>query len=89
MTCPARAGPKTSLASWARTVGNAAVYGVACVTCASQEMPAIRNTTIDPCQARICRACRPSGGFSALTAFETASIPVSDEPPLAKARAMM
>ena len=51
-------------------------------------MPAIRNTTIDPCQARICRACRPSGGFSALTAFETASIPVSDEPPLAKARAM-
>ena len=32
------------------------------------------------------RALRPSGGFSALTALDTASIPVSDEPPLAKAR---
>jgi hypothetical protein len=39
--------------------------------------------------ARICRALRPSGGRSALTALETASIPVSEEPPLAKARAMM
>ena len=32
---------------------------------------------------------RPSGGRSALTALDTASMPVSDEPPLAKARAMM
>ena len=32
------------------------------------------------------RALGPSGGFSALTALETASMPVSDEPPLAKAR---
>jgi hypothetical protein len=28
----------------------------------------------------------PSGGRKALTAFETASMPVSDEPPLANAR---
>ena len=59
------------------------------MTCASQEMPAIRNATIEPCMARICRALRPSGGCSALTALETASIPVSDEPPLAKAFAMI
>ena len=32
------------------------------------------------------RAFGPSGGFSALTALDTASMPVSDEPPLAKAR---
>ena len=42
-----------------------------------------------PWAARICRACRPSGGRSALTALDTASIPVSDEPPLANAFAMM
>ncbi len=28
----------------------------------------------------------PSGGLNALTALETASMPVSDEPPLANAR---
>ena len=65
------------------------MYGIAWVACASQEMPAIRTATIEPCTARICRACRPSGGRSALTALDTASIPVSDEPPLAKAFAMM
>ena len=59
------------------------------MTCASQEIPAIRTATIEPCMVRICRALRPSGGRSALTALETASIPVSDEPPLAKAFAMM
>ena len=32
------------------------------------------------------RALRPSGGRNALTALDTASMPVSDEPPLAKAR---
>ena len=42
-----------------------------------------------PWAVRICRACRPSGGRSALTALDTASIPVSDEPPLANAFAMM
>ena len=40
-----------------------------------------------PWVIRICRACLLSGGRSALTALETASIPVSEEPPLAKARA--
>ena len=59
------------------------------MTCASQEIPAIRNATIDPCVMRICRALRPSGGRSALTALETASMPVSDEPPLAKDLASM
>ncbi len=57
--------------------------------CASQEMPAIRNPTIEPCVMRICRALRPSGGLSAPTALETASMPVSDDPPLAKAFASM
>ena len=33
------------------------------------------------------RAFLPSGGLNALTAFETASMPVRDEPPLANARA--
>ena len=32
------------------------------------------------------RALMPSGGRNALTAFETASMPVSEEPPLANAR---
>ena len=32
------------------------------------------------------RALRPSGGRNALTALDTASMPVSDEPPLANAR---
>ena len=59
------------------------------MTCASQEMPAIRNATIDPWVTRICLAFLPSGGRSALTALETASMPVSDEPPLAKAFASM
>jgi hypothetical protein len=34
---------------------------------------------------RTWRALRPSGGLNALTALETASMPVSDEPPLANA----
>ena len=42
-----------------------------------------------PWVTRIWRALRPSGGRSALTALETASIPVSEEPPLANARARM
>ena len=32
------------------------------------------------------RALRPSGGLNALTAFDTASMPVSDDPPFANAR---
>jgi hypothetical protein len=35
---------------------------------------------------RTCRALRPSGGRKAPTASDTASIPVSDAPPLANAR---
>ena len=57
--------------------------------CASQEMPAIRKATMAPWITRIWRALRPSGGRSALTALETASIPVSEEPPLANARTRM
>ena len=44
---------------------------------------------MDPWVIRICRALRPSGGRSALTALETASMPVSDDPPLAKDLASM
>jgi len=54
------------------------------VACDSQEIPAIRKATMEPWVTRICRALRPSGGRSALTALETASIPVSEDPPLAK-----
>ena len=54
---------------------------------ASHEIPAIRNPTMQPCITSNWRAFRPSGGRSALTALETASIPVSDEPPFAKALA--
>ncbi|HEX4830232.1 MAG TPA: hypothetical protein VH478_03960 [Trebonia sp.] len=49
----------------------------------------MRNATIDPWAIRICRALRLSGGFRALTALETASMPVSEEPPLAKDRSSM
>ena len=49
----------------------------------------MRNATIEPWVIRICLALRPSGGRSAPTALETASMPVSDEPPLAKALASM
>ena len=44
---------------------------------------------MEPWMTRICRALRPSGGRSALTALETASMPVSDDPPLAKDLASM
>jgi hypothetical protein len=49
----------------------------------------MRKATMEPCIISTWRALRPSGGRSALTALDTASIPVNDEPPLAKARAMM
>ena len=56
------------------------MYGTAWVMCASQEMPAIRNITMAPWISRIRRALRPSGGRSALTALDTASMPVSEAP---------
>ena len=74
-----------SLASCETTVGTPLLYGTAWVIWASQEIPAIRNATMMPWVTRIWRALRPSGGRSALTALETASIPVSEEPPLANA----
>src|SRR5215472_10291046 len=37
MACPAGVGPNTTAASWARMVGNPAVYGIAWLTCASQD----------------------------------------------------
>src|SRR5450756_2782968 len=76
MKCPEL--PKMTLASCASTVGKPARYGVACVMCASQEMPAIRKATIEPCVIRICRALRPSGGRSAPTALETCLLYTSD-----------
>ncbi len=39
-----------------------------------------------PSVTSTCRALMPSGGLNALTALDTASMPVSDEPPLANAR---
>ena len=49
-------------------------------------MPPTRKARIRPWVTSTFRAFGPSGGFSALTALDTASMPVSDEPPLAKAR---
>ena len=43
---------------------------------------------MQPWVTRNRRALRPSGGRSALTALDTASIPVSEDPPFANARAM-
>ena len=59
---------------------------MACVTWASQETPATSVPRIKPSVTSTLRALRPSGGWNTLTALETASMPVSDEPPLAKAR---
>ena len=59
---------------------------MACVACASQEMPATRVPRIAPSAMSTWRAFRPSGGRNAPTASETASMPVSDAPPLANAR---
>ncbi len=78
--------PKTILASWAMTVGTPFLYGAACVTWASQEIPATSVPRMMPSATSTLRAFRPSGGRNALTALDTASMPVSEEPPLANAR---
>ncbi len=51
---------------------------------ASHEMPATSVPRMSPSATSTLRALRPSGGRNALTALETASMPVSEEPPLAK-----
>ncbi len=56
------------------------------VTCASQAIPATRKPRIDPSAASTLRALAPSGARNAPTASETASMPVSEEPPFANAR---
>ena len=61
------------------------MYGVACVACASQPMPATSTPRIMPSVTRTWRAFLPSGGWNAPTASLTASMPVSDAPPLANA----
>ena len=78
--------PKTIWASWASTVGYPAMHGVACVMCASQPMPATSTPRMMPSATRTLRAFLPSGGWKAPTASLTASMPVSDAPPLANAR---
>ena len=40
---------------------------------------------MNPSVTSTCRALRPSGGRNAPTASDTASMPVSEAPPLAKA----
>src|SRR5215469_6528374 len=80
-------GPKTSLASWEITVGKPLTYGMAWVTWASQEIPATSVPRMRPQATSTRRALIPTGGLNALTAFDTASMPVSDEPPLANERA--
>ena len=52
-------------------------------------MPAIRKMPRIACITRTWRALSPSGGLNALTALETASMPVSEEPPLAYAFSSM
>ena len=84
MKCPSE--PNTLFASWASTVGYPLLYGVAWVACASQEMPATRTPRIAPSAISTRRALGPSGGRKAPTASDTASMPVSEAPPLANAR---
>ena len=48
-------------------------------------MPATSVPRIRPSITRTRRALTPSGGLNALTALETASMPVSEAPPLANA----
>ena len=86
MTWPNAESPKTIFASCEMTVGTPETYGAAWVTCASQEMPATSEPRIRPSATSTLRALLPSGGRNALTALDTASMPVSDEPPLANAR---
>ncbi len=78
--------PKTILASCAITVGTPSTYGAACVACASQEIPATSEPRMSPSVTSTLRALMPSGGRNTLTALDTASMPVSDEPPFANAR---
>ena len=85
-TSPTPCVPKTAWASWASTVGTPPVYGAAWVAWASQEIPATREPRMRPSVTSTFRALRPSGGLNALTALDTASMPVSDDPPLANAR---
>ncbi len=68
------------------TVGTPRLYGAAWVMWASHEIPATREPRIRPSATSTRRAFLPSGGRNALTAFETASMPVSEEPPFANAR---
>ena len=62
------------------------VNGVAWVTCASQEIPATSVPRMMPSATSTRRALFPSGGRNAPTASLTASMPVSEAPPLANAR---
>ena len=85
-TSPTPWRPKTACASWASTVGTPPVYGAEWVAWASQEIPATRVPRMRPSVTSTLRALMPSGGLNALTALDTASMPVSDDPPLANAR---
>jgi hypothetical protein len=78
--------PNTRSASCEITVGKPLRWGMAWVTCASQEMPATSVPRMMPSATSTRRAFSPSGGRNALTAFDTASMPVSEEPPLANER---
>ena len=60
------------------------LLGMAWVAYASQEMPPTSVPRIRPSRMSTPRALRPSGARNAPTASETASIPVSEAPPLAK-----
>ena len=68
------------------TVGVPSAYGVACVDQASTETPSTRQPNSTLMIESVRRAFGPAGGLKTLTPLEIASSPVSDEPPLAKAR---
>ena len=59
------------------------------MTCASQATPARREPSRQAITVRMRRALTPCGFRNELTVLEIASTPVSDDPPLAKARRKM
>ena len=88
-TWPTGESPSTAWATWEMTVGDPLSYGTAWVSCASHDTPATREPSMMLIVTRVRRALRPWGRSKALTPLEIASSPVSEDPPLAKARSRM
>ena len=83
---PSAPVPRTALTSWETTVGVPWAKGTAWVQLASRAVPITRNPRTVLIATSVWRALRLAGLRKAPTESLMASRPVSDEPPLAKAR---